>query len=294
MQILQGPKKGVRRVAFSPDGRQLAAGSYDRSLRVFDLANGEQRRLAVSSATPLSMAWSPDGKCLYWSWCPFENGGVTSVSLQSEPNMLLTRTADVCGVCPAPDGKRLYVATADTILRWTLKPQLTPLSDWPAESPGCLAVSADGKMLASTHPHHPLAEVDAHYVALWDTRTGREKKRLLECRDFFDGVGFSPDGKRLVAVGHQSIWLWELPSGKPLANHASKKFFTDLAWSPLGTVFATSGNDGEIRFWDGRSGAASGVYSWGLEKALCVAFAPDGMRAAAGDSTGKIVVWDVE
>ena len=66
-----------------------------------------------------------------------------------------------------------------------------------------------------------------------------------------------------------------------------------MAFSPDGRTIATSNNDGLVRFWDGRTGELLKAYDWKIDKALCVAFAPDGLRAAAGGSTGKIVICDV-
>jgi WD40 repeat protein len=187
----------------------------------------------------------------------------------------------------------LYAATENAIHPWDIATEAA-LPPWPTTSPGYLAVSADGTTLASTHPLSPLARVDAHHVALWDVATGWQRTRLLECREFFDGVAFSPDGTRLAALGHQSLWLWELPSGRPVARRPSRKFYTGLAFSPDGRLLATSGNDGAVRFWGGRTAEPLRTFAWEIGKVLCVAFAPDGMRAAAGGSTGDIVVWDVD
>jgi WD40 repeat protein len=77
-------------------------------------------------------------------------------------------------------------------------------------------------------------------------------------------------------------------------HHASKKNFTGLTFSPDGRFLATSGNDGLVRFWEGSSGESREAFDWRIGKVLCVAFAPDGMRAAAGGSNGDIVVWDVD
>src|SRR2546423_654891 len=62
---LDGHGGPVSRVAFSPDGKLLAAGLDDGSVRVFDLASREQRsKLAGHKKGVYSVAFSPDGKTL--------------------------------------------------------------------------------------------------------------------------------------------------------------------------------------------------------------------------------------
>jgi WD40 repeat protein len=215
--------------------------------------------------------------------------------------VLTLRDREVGGICLSPDGGALYAATQGAVRRWDVAtggalaswPTAAPAS-WPAVSPGFLAVSADGQTLASTHPLSPLARTVPFHVALWDVATGRQRAQLLDCREFFDGVAFSPEGARLAALGHQSLWLWELPGGRPVAQRPSRKFYTGLAFSPDGRLLATSSNDGAVRFWDGRSAEPLQTFAWEVGKVLCLAFSPDGMRAAAGGSTGDIVVWDVD
>jgi WD40 repeat protein len=187
----------------------------------------------------------------------------------------------------------LYAATRSAIRRWDVAAELE-LPRWRTISPGFLAVSADGRTLASTHPLSPLAKVNSFHVTLWDTATGEKKTHLKECAGFFDGVAFSPDGTRLAALGHQSLWLWELPSCRAICRRPSKKSYTGLAFSPDSQLLATSCNDGKVRFWDGQEAEPLKVFDWEIDKVLCVAFAPDGMRAAAGGALGNLVVWDVD
>src|SRR5436190_5427067 len=65
MLILEGHKHAVLAVAYAPDSLTLASGGVDRSVRIWDLANG-RARLALPDAggTVLSLAFSPDNKQL--------------------------------------------------------------------------------------------------------------------------------------------------------------------------------------------------------------------------------------
>jgi WD40 repeat protein len=292
VQRLQGPKKGVRCLAFSPDGKYLAAGGYDGSVRLWNFQGGAPVRLRGSGKTPRSLAWAADASRVFWS-----EGGEGNLNVHAYPPSQRLLHAPMSGgsVCLSRDGRTLYVATHDAIRRLDLAAG-AELPPWPTRSPGYLAVSPDGRTLASTHPLSPSAfeRVDAFHVVFWDTATGQPISRLRGCGGYFDGVAFSSDGTRLTTVAHTKLQLWALPSGQEIASHESKKFFTGLACSPDGRLLATSSNDETVCFWDGQTGAARQAFHWQINKVLAVAFAADGMRAAAAGSFGHTVVWDVD
>jgi WD40 repeat protein len=243
--------------------------------------------------TPKSLVWLPDGSKLFWSWGPQGTGGVCWTSPDGQIGSLSEVELEVGGICLSPDARTLFAATRGAIRRWDLSKN-TGLPSWRAKSPSSLAVSPDGRTLASTHPLYPLSGIDAFQVVLWDIPTGRRRSRLTDCKEYFQGIAFSPDGARVAALANQSLWLWELPTEKVIAHHASKQHFMGLAFSPDGRLLATCANDGSVRFWDGSSGEPREAFDWKIGKVTCVAFAPDGMRAAAGGSVGDVVVWDVD
>ncbi len=70
--------------------------------------------------------------------------------------------------------------------------------------------------------------------------------------------------------------------------------FTGLAFHPTGAYLATTSTDTTVRVYETATWAVVRTYAWDVGKLRCVAFSPDGLLAAAGSETGKIVVWDVD
>jgi WD40 repeat protein len=88
--------------------------------------------------------------------------------------------------------------------------------------------------------------------------------------------------------------------------------FTDLVYSPDGQFFALACEDGTIRLHDCVTNEETTCqdrricfddcvthkevkrYDWGIGRVGCVAFASDGLTAAAGGANGRVVVWDMD
>src|SRR5262249_49340193 len=148
--------------------------------------------------------------------------------------------ADFVQVVPSPDGRRLAtIADLSVVKVWDLATgQELRTFRSPLLGQSKLAFSPDGQRLATVG--HDL--FDSPAVKLWDLSVGREPRTVKTFHRFTGfGVGFSTDGRRLVAQGY----VWDLASGQVLPGPRGVE-----ALSPDGRWLATAEPDGTVKVWD--------------------------------------------
>ena len=74
----------------------------------------------------------------------------------------------------------------------------------------------------------------------------------------------------------------------------SRKYFTGLAFHPSGRYLAAVSNDTTVKLYETESWDVATTYKWDVGRLRSVAFSHDGLLAAAGSSSGNVVVWDVD
>ena len=197
----------------------------------------------------------------------------------------------------SPDGSAIYSAGFDGILRKWRFPGAFP--DWKSHlnnTPMCLAVSADSKMIAC-------AMLDGE-IKLYDPATGEEMEDLsLKEASHYYGVDFHPSGRWCAVGGAEgNIMLWDIQSG--ILNSLHHIFFSDLGqvnyiqFSPDGKLMASAHgveeNSGGVAVWFIEEDWKEENLIGHTKAVNCVAFSPDSKILASGAKDNSIILWDME
>jgi len=275
----------VRALGFAQQGRYLATGSADRSVRVWDTATGAPASSALSATDAVtSLNWSEDGKLLAFG---SKDKSITLLDPKNEETRVKLRHHDeaVSAIGLSSDGRRLLTASTDSgVAEWAL-----------AEQPP--AVLFDRGNVLAIAPVLGRAELvsaglGANGVCLWQLTNGQCSTRLPARLERVRVLELSPSAQQLAFAGSgRQVYVWDLPARIPLhVLEASSDEVRALAFSRDGRRLAFAGLDGTLRLADT---ANFKLVSERSAKAPAQALAAlPNSRWLLGARDGSISVWD--
>jgi WD40 repeat protein len=205
LQVIKGHAEYVTSVVFSPDGKSLASGSVDMTVRLWPVAGGG-RVLLGHTGTVIALEFAPDGSMLALG-SDDQTIRLWDTSTGEETGVLRGHTRPVVFVSFLPKGDRLISVSEDQTARiWdvTTSKQLLEF-----KCDGSPAVSPDGDTFACA---------DGQFITLWNTETGKEFLKIAKRSPGTGALAFSPDGKTLVSLSDLSIDLWDIASKTQLTE----------------------------------------------------------------------------
>ncbi|WP_445638558.1 WD40 domain-containing protein [Nostoc sp. DSM 114161] len=286
---LEGHSSSVISVGFSPDGKTLASGSFDKTIKLWDVSTGKAiKTLTGHSSSVISVGFSPDGKTLA-SGSFDKTIKLWDVSTGKAIKTLTGHSSSVISVGFSPDGKTLASGSFDkTIKLWDVSTGKA-IKNLTGHSSSVISVgfSPDGKTLAS-------ASFDKT-IKLWDVSTGKAIKTLTGHSSSVRSVVFSPDGKTLASASDdKTIKLWDVSTGKAiktLIEHST--WVISVGFSPDGKTLASGSADKTIKLWDVSTGKAIKTLTGHSSSVISVGFSPDGKTLASASFDKTIKLWDV-
>jgi WD40 repeat protein len=306
-------------IAYTPDGKLLASGSLDKTVRLWNVASAEHIRLiATHGEAVTSLAFSADGTKLASS----THFGVTRVSQVADGKTIAEFAGPQKGARSltfSADGKTLFAGGVSEILAWNLETRKETVRLDTGNKAAVMAVAQAGALALTSELSFRRRfrddEQEEERLQLWDPMKKlpttsislrHEDHGWIRC----EVAAFSPDN-RIVAssqiseyqgirpyYGGVRLQLWERASGKPI-RLLGPVLTPFLAFSPDSRILAVGGEGhaghlfygygSGIDFWDTLTGRKLATLP---QTARCVQFSPDGLQLAIGGNDHAVHILD--
>jgi WD40 repeat protein len=285
LPVLRGHTRDVYPVAYSPDGRWLASGSWDNTARLWDAETGEPCATLPHPGVVRTLAFGPDSR---WLVTGGDGDGrlriwdVATARVRQEiqgPDLSLRLLA------VSPDGARVAATVWDGQINYHVYD--LPTGKQLFSAPGsALAFSPDGRWLA-------VEAADGKTVLLLDARTYETAARFSGHEQLVYGAAFSPDSRRLASCsGDRTVRVWQIDSGACQVLHGHTDEVFAVAFHPDGTRLASAGRDRAIWLWDLARGEEVARLQGHTSFVWSLTFSPDGATLASGSGDTTVRLWD--
>jgi WD40 repeat protein len=294
-------KNAALGLAFSPDGKLLAAGTWSGEVKIIELSTGQEIPGPKPHADWVhAVAFSPDGKLLVSAggseFKPERNQGKTTgqiklwdLTARKELGQFVGHDSKVFSAVFSPDSQTLATGSADgTVRLWDVGTRHERIVlRGHKDAIWSVAIAPDQKVVASAGADRT--------VKLWNAVDGEERATLRGHKDEVRCVAFSPDGRLLASGGADwLVRLWDRATGKERAVLKGHQGVVQcLAFSSDGRVLATGGGDEIIRLWDVTGEKERATLRGHRSGISAVAFSPDQRALVSGGIDDAVRLWSL-
>lgn len=283
--VQTGHSGWVNSVAFSPDGKLLASGSSDQTIKLWDVATGtELRALRGHTYNVEAVVFSLDGKLLV------SLAGGNEIRIWNLPHGSLARTINPTDyantIAISPSGG--IIASGDNrgrIRLWTTHDaRESSILQSTASRIHSVAFSPDGRFMVSGG--------DESVINIWDVKSGSALHTIKDPAYGVTGVAFNPDGLTVATGAGNALRLWDVASGREIRSFNNLAAVTSVRFSPDGQTLASGSYSGVLKLWNVATGAELRTLTGHASEVRSLAFSPDGTLIASGSTDRTIRLWD--
>jgi WD40 repeat protein len=289
VRSLEGHTSWVTACAVTPDGRHVVSASYDKTLKIWELASG--RALATlegHTARVTACAVTPDGRhVVSASWDETLKvwelaSGRALATLEGHTNWV-----NACAV--TPDGQHVVSASDDQTLKvWELASgRALATLEGHTDSVRACAVTPDGRHVVSASADKTLK--------VWELASGRVWATLEGYIYLVNACAVTPDGRHVVSASQdRTLKVWELASGRALATLEGHTLsVTACAVTPDGRHVVSASQDRTLKVWELASGRALATLEGHTALVSSCAVTPDGPHLVSASWDKTLKVWEL-
>lgn len=279
----------VLSIAFSPDGKHLAFGSYEDTVYLWDIATSKVvQQFEEHNDSVLSIAYSPNGKYLA-SGSSDKTVLLWEVATGKVVQRFKGHNKGVNSVAYSPDGKYIASGSDDNTVRlWEIATGIVlQRLEGHNDSVRSIVYSPNGKRLASCSFDET--------VRIWEVATGKTIQLLEGHNDSVNSVAYSPNGKYIASGSFdKTVRMWEVTTGKAIQQFEEhSNWILSVAYSSDGKHLASGSSDGTMRMWEIATGKTVHLIKVHSYWVLSVTYSPDGKHLISGHSDGTVQMWEV-
>jgi small GTP-binding protein len=246
-RILRGHTGPINHIAWSPDGRFLAAALEDNTIRIWDVAHGECTAVLGGG---YSVTWSPDSRFIASG--SFHEPKILIWDLANDElhRTLKDHANDARSVIWQRKGKFLASGSRDKTIRiWdTANGTVRQILKGHEEAISSVTWSPDDRYLAS-------GSYDKT-IRIWDTANGTVRQILKGHEEAIQSVTWSPDDRYLASGSYdKTIRIWSTESWQLLSILEGHTMgINSVQFSPNSRLLASKSYDQSVRLWSVASG----------------------------------------
>lgn len=281
---------GIWSVAFSPDGKYLAAGDTKGNILLRRLTDGQPVRNFIGhNAWVVSLAFSPDGNTLASSSCDC-TAKLWDVQTGQCLHSLEEHEFEVWSIAFSPNGGTVATGCDDKKARlWNIfTGECTKVFQGHENEVLSIAFSLDGQELIS-------GSQDG-VIRFWQIETGECKKILEAHQDGVRSISLSPDGSILASGSNdRTIRLWDMETSecrRVLEGHSSMVLST--TFFPQGSILASSSIDKTIRLWNIDTGECIKVLQEHSNYINSIDFNQQHNIFVSGSNDQSVKLWNID